>query len=185
VVALVIAPLWAPLFATPYASHSLFTAPPQWPWVVLIGLMTAAVTYLSMGLIGIPAYLWLRRRPDASIGLAAMVGAAAASLSWVVFLFAFHGLAMVRFPNLNLMVRAAIAGGWRYQAGVTGLGALIGATFWIIARPDVRSRTGPLMFADRRFAALLVVGPIAGVALWIALVVAANVGVDIRLPNLN
>ena len=134
--AFLVAPAWIPAlgvgtiyFVDPYAAQDN-----SFP---LIGATSAMVTYLGVLVIGLPAFLFLRRRGWTSRWLAVALGFGAGVVMCAAFLFVFglgfgeglsEQLAMLRqepvLPNIIMQL-------------VTGsLGALVGITLWLIARPD-------------------------------------------------
>jgi hypothetical protein len=130
------APLWVPLIVVLVALATPGPGTPQASGLLIIAVMAAFFAYLGMVVIGIPAYLFLRRRQWTSLWPAAAVGFVS-------------GFAMANLVGLALV---GFWGGWTAAvrkvvldpsandliAGLVSalVGVLVAATAWLIIRPD-------------------------------------------------
>ncbi len=143
IVAWIVAPLWVPAAAVPFAVYA-FPYPGQFHWVLITLILAAVFTYLGMFALGIPAARILRSFGVSGILPAIGLGFIAGELTWALFGLCFglflgegiHGFeyfftSLTKTNPIGLLVPAT-------------LGALVGATFWIIARPDRSHRRGEL-----------------------------------------
>jgi len=138
ILAFAIAPLWVPLLVIaaillfdPYVKYDGGPAP--------AGVVSTVITYAGILLIGLPAFLFLRSRGWTSWWLSVALGFAAGVAMFAVFLIAFGSLlgeslhdqwnALPHNPFLTNAATCLVTG---------GLGALVGITLWLIARPDRR-----------------------------------------------
>lgn len=117
VLAAALAPLWVPL--------SIAASADQLAVDLTLG---TAFAYLGMLALGIPGLLLLRARRLTGLPATALLGLAVGVATWLLFRLCFD-------PALDDGLRAGLHDALElcYQAA---LGALVGATLWLIARPD-------------------------------------------------
>jgi hypothetical protein len=135
-----VAPLWVPA-ATAVYSIDAFPHPAQRHWIYITIVVAAIFTYGGVLTLGIPAFHVLRAREHTAFWIAPVVGFCVGVVTGLVF-FVLFGLSLrSSFTFIwgelttNLVVNAS--GGL-----ITGaLGALVGGTLWLIARPDRRRLT--------------------------------------------
>jgi hypothetical protein len=140
VAAFLIAPLWAVAATVIFAFHA-FPHSEQQPWIYITVTIGAAFAYGGTAVLGIPAFLFLRRRQQNSFWIAVLAGFVAGAITWNVFFVLF---------GLSLENRLAFI--WQQMGRTTSLeatlfvgvlGSAIGATLWLIARPDLKRGGGP------------------------------------------
>lgn len=138
-IGLLIAPLWAPALMAVYAA--LLASPPdllkdldRGSWIGLAVILGTLLGYAAVLAIGLPAHLVLQRRNRRSVWAYLITWFAGAVAAWsIVFIlsfaryelgFSFSYLAetIVHRPYVPLAIGL--------------LGALMGASFWAVARPD-------------------------------------------------
>jgi hypothetical protein len=131
--AFLVAPLWVPAVMVPFAVR-MFPYPAQGRWIYITVVIAAIFAYGGTLVLGVPAFLLLRARHYRSFGTAAVVGFAIGGLTAVAF-----------FLLLALSLGGTFAGIWRegvkvnfwlLPAACGVLGSIVGATLWLIARPD-------------------------------------------------
>lgn len=131
-----IAPLWVP-FLVGGGMWFLDGGPQSVPIAVMVSVVFAfGGTYL----IGAPAFIFLRSRGYTARWLAFVLGAVIGTLSFQAFLFLFS-LALGNSVELTLATTHKMLTEWNPSSlmavGAPGLlGALVGITIWMIARPD-------------------------------------------------
>ena len=89
-----------------------------------------------MALLGIPAFLLLRSRNWTAFWMAAVIGLAAGLTTWIVFLILFAMSFGVGLRVIGLTIYDTLTGHAIFLLVPSLLGPLVGATFWLIARPD-------------------------------------------------
>jgi hypothetical protein len=126
VIAFLIAPLAVPLLYGAWAGlHGLANDGPWPPPRIEIVLGFAAMfTYAGTVVFGIPACLFLRARKLTAFWLAPVVGFVAGAIMNCIFVT----LVIPSAPLANVLLGSLEIGG--------PLGAVVGAIFWLIARPD-------------------------------------------------
>lgn len=129
--AFLIAPLIAPFLMFFWARD----LNPTGHWLAFTLVVIAIVTYVGVGLFGIPAYLLLRARKWTRFWLAPVLGFAFGAVIWLAFGVVFglllgHSLAAA----VSFTADAKYLAGVFWPGGVAGVA--VGATFWLIARPD-------------------------------------------------
>ncbi|MBN9218907.1 MAG: hypothetical protein J0I79_13215 [Mesorhizobium sp.] len=140
--ALLIAPLWAPVFAAIYAAF--FWAPPSFmgtvdrtSWIGLAACAGALFGYGAIVAIGLPAHKALQRLNLRSAAAYLVLWFATGIVAWLIIFvvsFARQGLTF----SVSYLAETIIHRTWvPISFGI--LWALVGATFWAIARPDRRS----------------------------------------------
>jgi hypothetical protein len=126
--AFLVAPLAVPLLLTavffvPGASRTSLD--------VLVGLVVVIATYAGTFLVGLPAYLFLRKRRWTAFWVAPIVRFAVATATW------FGLVTLVPLPYLPRLTQLATLLNALWPIGP--IGGITGALLWFIARPD---RTG-------------------------------------------
>jgi hypothetical protein len=138
-IAFLVAPLWVPLVMIPVASLYLFSRPNQGPWVVISTVLGMVFGYGGTLAFGLPAFAILRSRQRTAFWIAPVLGFVIGAVTWQIFL-AFFAL-MMSDGHLSLVVHG-IRQSFNdpvqllFAAAPGSLGALVGATLWLIARPD-------------------------------------------------
>jgi hypothetical protein len=147
-IAFLVAPLWVPLIVAPYSAFEIFPHPTQWRWVVIATIISAIFSYLGVFALGYPAFLALRSRNLTALWIAAALGFVVGALTMVAFLACFALALGEGSQSVDLFLQGPPS---LLLAGVIPpglLGALVGTTLWLIARPDRRQRnakaTGPV-----------------------------------------
>ncbi len=132
--AFLVAPLWAPAAAVPFAARA-FPYPEQRHWIVITVIIAAIFAYGGVAALGIPAFRLLRASKHTAFWIAPILGFAVGVATWLVFIVLF-GLSLGNswtFVSNDLVTNSAHF--WAFLP--TGaLGAAVGATLWLIARPD-------------------------------------------------
>jgi len=132
--AFLIAPLWVPAAAVPFAGH-MFPYPEQRHWIFITVIIAAIFGYGGVAALGMPAFRLLRARKHTAFWIAPVLGLTVGVATWVVFIVLF-GLSLGNswsFVSHDLVSNSAHL--WAVLP--TGaLGAAVGATLWLIARPD-------------------------------------------------
>lgn len=138
-IAFLVAPLWVPFATVIIANFSIFPYPQQGAWVIISGVIAAVFAYVGTLLLGVPAFRFLVSRNWTALWIAPALGFSIGILMWVLFLvliplFLGEGVEGIReelgSAANNLLAQAVgllVTG---------GLGALVGVTLWLIARPD-------------------------------------------------
>ena len=121
--AFLVAPLWAPA-TTPYIVS------PSGTYDINLNLLYAAIlAYGEVLTLGMPAFLILRARNRTAFWIAPVVGFGAGVLTDAI-VFILLGISL---GNSLTLTRTS----WSWPFFPTGgLGAVVGATLWLIARPD-------------------------------------------------
>lgn len=130
-VAFFVAPLAAPLLMLPW----LLSGHLALGWILTAMVIVALVSYAGTVVVGMPAYSFLRARGLTAAWIAGIVGFAIGSLMWLVFSILFplslgQGLTGVRLGLTDLHSLRGVL----WPGGM--LGTIVGALFWVIARPD-------------------------------------------------
>jgi len=145
VLALVIAPLWVPLFVGSAAYWLLSSLDPKGVdgFVIRLMILSAGFSWGATLVLWLPAMRFLARRRLASAWTAMAVGFFAAPPTFVVA-FLFFGLVMssslewwIQSIVKDLRVDAGIYA--NYAAVMAVLGAIVGLTAWLIGRPQLRA----------------------------------------------
>ena len=132
--AFLIAPLWVPAAAVPFAGH-MFPYPEQRHWIYITVIIAAIFAYGGVAAFGTPAFLLLRASKRTAFWIAPVLGFAVGIATWLVFIVLF-GLSLGNswsFVSHDLASNSADLWGFLTTGG---LGAAVGATLWLIARPD-------------------------------------------------
>jgi hypothetical protein len=152
VAAFFIAPLWAPVL-TPFLLAFMWY--PPWPhgaWWQVPTLIAALLGYAGTALIGLPAYLLLRKTALARAPIAIGLGFIGSILTFIVFLCA-AGMFLwgddVRKTLVQFVADLSQPTGLRIvRLGTGAIGSLVGITIWAIARPRLPAAR-PSQFESR------------------------------------
>ena len=138
--AFLIAPLWVPTI-TGISAFWIFPQPEQSFWRVTTVVIGGLFGYAGTLGFGIPVFCFLRSRGLVSAWIAIAAGFLGGGITWQIFLLLF-GLSLGDSIDFILkdMFRPSV---WDSLLALVPavLGALVGATLWLIARPD-RSLAG-------------------------------------------
>jgi hypothetical protein len=113
----------------------IFPYPAQHVWVAVAGVLSATFTYLGVGIAGVPLFRFFHSRHLTAVWIAGAAGFVIGAAMWLAFIV-FLGLALGEgFGSV-----AFVGQDWRSQVAFLSLpgclGALVGLTLWVIARPD-------------------------------------------------
>ncbi len=133
-IAWLVAPLWVPVFLGSYAAFETFPDSTQYWWVAFVAIISALFAYLGMFAIGYPAFRFLETRNMTSLWVAAAVGFAAAILTSMIVLVCLVLALGGDLREIALLFHQDTTVPFAIFLGL--LGTLVGATFWLIARPD-------------------------------------------------
>jgi len=132
--AFLIAPLWVPAAAVPFAARA-FPYPEQRHWIYITVIIAAIFAYGGVAALGMPAFRLLRASKHTAFWIGPILCFAVGIITWLVFIVLF-GLSLGNswsFVSYDLVSNSAHL--WAVLP--TGaLGAAVGATLWLIARPD-------------------------------------------------
>ena len=132
--AFLIAPLWVPAAAVPFAARA-FPYPEQQHWIVITVIIAAIFVHGGVAALGVLAFRLLRASKHTAFWIGPVLGFAVGVVTWLVFIVLF-GLSLGNswaFVSHDLVTNSAHL--WAFLP--TGaLGAVVGATLWLIARPD-------------------------------------------------
>jgi len=134
--AFVIAPLWVPLLL----GAGAWFVEVNGQIVAFVVAVSALVSYGGTYLLGAPAFMFLRSRSCTAPWIAVVLGFAVGALAYQVFQFLFS-LSLGNSVQLTLATFQKMFAEWSpaslLAVGGPGLlGALVGITLWVIARPD-------------------------------------------------
>jgi hypothetical protein len=132
--AFLVAPLW--VVAAVGLLAVVITTPHPWqdPWMYSIVATGAIYGYGGTVIIGVPAFYILRARGYTALRVALATGFAAGVLTWLGFLAAISVLLHAAVDHLLVGFATSPRSLAFWVAGL--LGAVVGATIWLIARPD-------------------------------------------------
>ncbi len=138
--AFLIAPLWVPAAAAPFASH-MFPYPEQRHWIYITVIIAAIFAYGGVAAVGMPTFRLLRARKHTDFWIAPVLGVAIGIATWLVFIVLF-GLSLGN--SWSFVAHDWVSTSAHLWAVIpTGaLGAAVGATLWLIARPDREELSG-------------------------------------------
>jgi hypothetical protein len=130
--------LWVPAAIAHFAVHK-FSHPEQRHWIYITTVIGAIFAYGGVLMLGVPAFLIFRARNRTAFWIAATLGFGMGGLTWIIFtvLFALslgNSLAFVWHEAANFA-------SWWPVLPTGALGSVVGATLWLIARPDRRRAT--------------------------------------------
>jgi len=130
--AVLVAPLWVPLGFAPYATLYVFqfSAMAQ-EWVAVTTVMSVALAYAGMLLVGVPVFVALGRLGMASLWTAILLGIAVTVGGWLL-VSASLGPGFSDDPDFAALT---FAGAPILLGLFAMLGALVGLTAWAIGRP--------------------------------------------------
>lgn len=131
-----VAPLWVPVAVGTYAALYLFPQPEQSHWIAIATVISAIFGYAGTFVLGLPALLVLRSCGQTAAWISIAGGLIGGILTWTVFGIVF-GLSLgnsMRFIIINIQDQFTKNIEFLLQPGL--LGALVGLTWWLIARPD-------------------------------------------------
>ena len=134
-VAFLIAPLWVPLQVTLFSASFTIPTRSQFHWVVVAGLLSAAVAYLGTYGLGLPLFIFLKSRNWTAL-LVAIISSA--FIGAVTYLIAVACFAIYLGEDTQWVVAKLLANlEQMFPLVVPGFqGALVGSTIWAISRPD-------------------------------------------------
>jgi hypothetical protein len=134
--AFLIAPLWEPAAAVPFAARA-FPHPEQRHWIYITVVIATIFAYGGVAAFGTPAFLLLRASKRTAFWIApSWASRSVLPLGWVFIVL--FGLSLGNsWPFVSHNVASNSTDLWAFV--LTGaLGAAVGATLWLIARPDRR-----------------------------------------------
>jgi hypothetical protein len=108
--------------------------PEQHHLIYLTTIIAAIFAYGGMLTLGVPAFLILRAGNHTAFWIAAVLGFAIGGLTWVVF-FVLFGISLGNSPTFVGREAGNVAT-WSAVLPTGALGSIVGATLWLIARPD-------------------------------------------------
>lgn len=132
--AFLVAPLWVPAATAPCAAY-MFPYPEQRHWIYITTIIAAIFAYGGELMLGMPAFFILRTRKHTAFWIAPVLDFGASCITWLVFI-TLLGLSLGNFTFVarDLAINSAK---WSSVFLATGaLGAAVGTTLWLIARPD-------------------------------------------------
>jgi hypothetical protein len=132
-IAFLVAPLWVPLAAALVFRLIVWRDPAQAHWVVIGTALSALFAYGGSYLLGLPLFRWLLSRGLVSMWIASTVGFVIGAVTWLVFMACFTTF-LGQGPVGAASAIAPQQLSFLFIPG--GLGALVGMTLWLIARPD-------------------------------------------------
>lgn len=140
ILAFTVAPLWVPLLLIPFARLVLFPDPGGGIWVAMTAFLSFAFSYGGTFLIGAPVFAFLRSRNLTAPWIAVVLGFAIGATVYFVFNVLF-GLALGNSAHDILRTTQSVftaesLWGIVFIGGPGSIGALVGFTLWVIARPD-------------------------------------------------
>jgi hypothetical protein len=130
-IAFLVAPLVVPVLMFPYLDGLTTTS----FWLGFALAISVIITYVGTVVLGVPGYMLLRGRNWTSLWIAPLLGFAIGAFMWLVF----HTAFVLLLDQGMSGVRSALANpstweGALWPGGIAG--AVVGATLWLIARPD-------------------------------------------------
>jgi hypothetical protein len=131
--AFLIAPLWVPAAIVPFAAQA-FPYPEQRHWIYISSIIAAIFAYAAVAAFGMPAFVILRTRNFTALWTAPVLVSALAS-SHGLSLSSSLGCPLETAGVFPLMIWRAIRRIWWPLLPTGTLGAVVGATFRVIARP--------------------------------------------------
>lgn len=134
--AFLIAPWWVPAVAVPFAARA-FPYPEQRLWIVITVIIAAVFGYGGVAAFGTPAFLLLRASKRTAFWIAPVLGFAVGVATWLVFIVLFGLLLGNSWSFVSRDLSRNSAHLWA-PLPTGALGAAVGTTLWLIARPDRR-----------------------------------------------
>jgi len=138
-VALLLAPLWVPVATAVFAAYT-FPHPEQQRWIYITVIIGTIFGYGGTLTLGVPAFLLLHGHKNTAFWIAPVFGFAAGALTGWVFLVLFA----LSLGNSFAFVLHETANSSNWVRGILpagALGSIVGATLWLIARPDRQRAT--------------------------------------------
>jgi hypothetical protein len=135
IAAFLVAPLWVPATAG-ISAFWMFPQPEQSIWRLATAVISGLFGYAGTLGFGIPLFIVLRSRRLVSVWIAIAAGFIAGGIAWVIFLLLF---ALSLGNSIGFAISEVLRPDqWSYLSMLAPaiLGALVGATLWLIARPD-------------------------------------------------
>jgi hypothetical protein len=133
-IAFLVAPLWVPAATAPLAVF-IFPHPGQYYWIIITIIIATIFAYGGTLMLGVPAFLILCAHNHTSFWTAAALGFGVGGLTWMAFIVLF---AVSLGNSLTFILHeAANFAGWWPVLPTGALGSIVGATLWLIARPDL------------------------------------------------
>jgi hypothetical protein len=132
-IAFIVAPLWVPLAAALVFRLVVWRDPAQAHWVVIGTVISAIFAYGGSCLLGLPLFRWLSSKGLVSMWIAPAVGFVIGAVTWLAFMTCFT-IFLGEGPVGAASSLAPQQLSFLFLPG--GLGALVGMTLWLIARPD-------------------------------------------------
>jgi hypothetical protein len=132
--AFLIAPLWVPAAIVPFAAQA-FPYPEQGHWIYISAIIAAIFAYAAVAAFGMPAFVILRARDFTALWIAPVLGFGVGIITWVIFIVLF-GVSLGNGWSFVSHDLASNSAHWWPLLPTGTLGAVVGATFWVIARPD-------------------------------------------------
>ena len=131
--AYLVAPLWVPAATAIYALH-MFPYPEQHHWIYVTIIIGAVFGYAGTLALGMPAFFVLRARSHTALWTAVVLGFGIGGLTWLVFTVLF----VLSLGNSFTFIlhEAANPTSWLPLLPTGVLGSIVGATWWLVARPD-------------------------------------------------
>jgi hypothetical protein len=134
-IAFVVSPLWTPLAVALFFGVGVIADTTQIHsadirLIASAVVISALLTYFGMFALGYPSFRYLRARGMTSVWRAMGLGFVAAAVMWALVAFwlglwKYGGVTLALYQSFNDVYLPA-----------ESLGLIIGATFWLIARPD-------------------------------------------------
>jgi hypothetical protein len=130
--AVLLAPLWVPLGFAPYAALYVFpySARAQ-EWVAIVTLLSIALAYAGMFVVGVPVFVALHRRGWANAWTMTTLGVVIILGGWLL-------VSSSLGPGVDVdpdFMALTVTGEPILLALFGGLGALAGLTAWLIGKP--------------------------------------------------
>jgi hypothetical protein len=132
--AFLIAPLWVPGAALPFAARA-FPYPEQRHWIYMTVFIAAVFAYGGAAVFGTPAFLQLRASRRTAFWIAPTLGFVVGVATWLVFIVLF-GLSLGNSWSFVPHDLASNSANLSAFLPTGTLGAAVGATLWLITRPD-------------------------------------------------
>jgi hypothetical protein len=129
VLAFLVAPLWV-TFAAAIIAVIAFPYAGQGQWILISIIIGTVVGYGPTWLLGGPVFLLLRRRNHTSLWLALVLGFVTGGAAWLGF-----GVLFALWLRSSPLFTADLIN-FFWVLGTGTLGSIVGASLWLIARPD-------------------------------------------------
>jgi hypothetical protein len=113
----------------------MFPYPEQRHWIFITTLIGSIFAYCGAAALGMLTFFILRARKYTALWIAPVLDLAVGVSTWVVFIILF-GLSLGNSWALVSHDLVNNSGNWWAFLATGALGAEVGATLWLIARPD-------------------------------------------------